>query len=175
LIAEEFKFMNSIRRRCMMSTARACLLVLLTFGPTLLWVRSDLVVAADEPAPSESPTVASGRSGTPADGPGGLEPNCRAEIKQLCGGIEPGGGQIRKCLKDNESKFSAGCREQIKAKKSRMKERRHEMRATCEADVKRLCPNVQPGDGRIMMCLREYKSELSEGCASTLGKGKPRK
>jgi len=49
------------------------------------------------------------------------------------------------------------------------------MRAACEADVKRLCPNLQPGNGRIMTCLREHKSELSEGCASTLEKGKPRK
>jgi hypothetical protein len=113
------------------------------------------------------------------EGQGGLEPNCRAELKQLCGAIEPGSGRIKKCLKENESKLSTGCRQQFQEKKGRMKEqmkaRRHELREACEADVQRLCGNVQRGEGRIVNCLKEHKTELSESCAQSMEKGKRRK
>jgi hypothetical protein len=39
-----------------------------------------------------------------------------------------------------------------------------ELRAACAADVQKLCPGVQPGGGRIMQCLSEHKSEISESC-----------
>jgi len=34
----------------------------------------------------------------------------------------------------------------------------------CRADVERLCSDVEPGEGRIMACLRENKSEVSRAC-----------
>jgi len=36
--------------------------------------------------------------------------------------------------------------------------------AACAEDVKTLCPGVQPGEGRIMACLRPQRARLSEGC-----------
>lgn len=46
-----------------------------------------------------------------------------------------------------------------------------EMRAameTCRPDVERLCPGVQPGDGRIMACMREHRREIGQPCRSAL-------
>ena len=38
----------------------------------------------------------------------------------------------------------------------------------CKADVARLCPGVQMGEGRIIACLKEHKEEVSIGCGKGL-------
>src|SRR5450755_1089878 len=37
-------------------------------------------------------------------------------------------------------------------------------RAACASDVQKLCPNVSPGGGRILTCLKQHKDEVSDGC-----------
>src|SRR5689334_1411548 len=34
---------------------------------------------------------------------------CAGDVARLCSDIEPGGGRIKACIKDNMSKLSAGC------------------------------------------------------------------
>jgi hypothetical protein len=40
----------------------------------------------------------------------------------------------------------------------------------CKADVEKLCPGVQPGEGRIAACLKEHKTEVSKPCKMELVK-----
>lgn len=42
----------------------------------------------------------------------------------------------------------------------------------CQADIKRLCPTVQLGGGRVMQCLKAHSKEMSVGCAQALQKMK---
>ena len=42
------------------------------------------------------------------------------------------------------------------------------LREFCRADIERLCPNVEPGGGRIKKCLMGHKEEMSVGCAKAL-------
>jgi hypothetical protein len=42
------------------------------------------------------------------------------------------------------------------------------LRQYCRPDIERLCPNVQPGGGRIKGCLMAHKNEISVGCAKAL-------
>jgi hypothetical protein len=44
----------------------------------------------------------------------------------------------------------------------------------CRPDMERLCPGVPPGGGRIVMCLKAHKMEMSVGCAMTLRRLKSR-
>ncbi|CDH47133.1 cysteine rich repeat-containing protein [Candidatus Contendibacter odensensis] len=44
------------------------------------------------------------------------------------------------------------------------------LRTYCKADIERLCPNVEPGGGKIKECLMERKMEVSVGCAQALQK-----
>ncbi len=34
----------------------------------------------------------------------------------------------------------------------------------CEEEIKRLCPDIKPGDGRIAECVRQHEKELSPQC-----------
>jgi golgi apparatus protein 1 len=36
----------------------------------------------------------------------------------------------------------------------------------CKQDVDRFCSSVQPGNGRLLACLRSHRSELTPGCAA---------
>lgn len=38
----------------------------------------------------------------------------------------------------------------------------------CKADIEKLCPGVQPGEGRIAQCLRGKHRQLSDGCKTAL-------
>lgn len=46
------------------------------------------------------------------------------------------------------------------------------VRQACAADVKTLCPSVQPGGGRIMGCLKENAAKVSPGCKTALKEAK---
>jgi hypothetical protein len=37
-------------------------------------------------------------------------------------------------------------------------------RTACASDVQKLCPDVPPGGGRILDCLKQHKDEVSDGC-----------
>lgn len=43
------------------------------------------------------------------------------------------------------------------------------MRKACEEDVKKLCPQIRPGGGRIIRCLQGQPSHLSPACRQVLG------
>jgi hypothetical protein len=38
----------------------------------------------------------------------------------------------------------------------------------CTDDVSRLCKDVQPGQGRIIKCMKEHEKELSPGCKAQM-------
>jgi len=120
--------------------------------------------AEEPPASAGSPSAQEGQKG------GGVAPNCRAELEQLCPGVKPGEGRMRNCLKENKDKLSPTCQQQIREKAARTKQGAREFKAACEADVKQFCPNVQPGGGRIRQCLQEHAKELSSPCAQALQK-----
>ena len=47
-----------------------------------------------------------------------------------------------------------------------------EMRGACRADLHKLCNGVQPGGGRLIMCLKQHESELSPGCRQEMSEAK---
>lgn len=46
------------------------------------------------------------------------------------------------------------------------------MRGACRADMKKFCKDVQPGGGRLAMCLKQHESELSTGCRERIAEAK---
>lgn len=43
----------------------------------------------------------------------GMRAACQADLQTLCAGVQPGGGRIMQCLKQNREKLSAGCKSAI--------------------------------------------------------------
>lgn len=42
-------------------------------------------------------------------------------------------------------------------------------KGACKEDAKKFCPDVKPGGGRIIRCMKEHEKELSEGCKASSG------
>lgn len=47
-----------------------------------------------------------------------------------------------------------------------------EMRGACRADLQKLCKDIQPGGGRLVMCLKQHESEVSPGCREEMAEAK---
>jgi hypothetical protein len=67
-------------------------------------------VADPSERPAPQPTAPSATTPEDPSEHHEITPSCRAEVKQLCRGILPGGGRIKKCIEANESKLSPACR-----------------------------------------------------------------
>ena len=100
-----------------------------------------------------SPTVLSGPAITKV---------CAADIKQLCSGVIPGGGQVKLCIKGRFTDLSKQCQALVLTAAAARKD--------CATDVKRNCANVRPGAGRIEACMKSHLADLSEPCIETLGR-----
>jgi hypothetical protein len=44
---------------------------------------------------------------------------------------------------------------------------------SCAGDREKFCSHTPPGGGRVVVCLRQHESELSEGCRHALGAAAP--
>lgn len=101
---------------------------------------------------------------------------CKADAEKLCKDVEPGEGRIMKCLKEHESELSEGC----KAKGGAMKQKKEEWKKehpegaaameACKADKEKLCKDVEPGEGRIVDCMKSHKADLSSACRDMMDK-----
>ncbi|MGO9764545.1 MAG: cysteine rich repeat-containing protein [Myxococcaceae bacterium] len=124
--------------------------------PTLLTAASLLLAAASfaQGAPPPPP------GGAPPPGKGGA---CRADIAALCPNLQPGPGEhaaIAKCLETQADKLSAPCKAHLDEEKARMEA----FKEACKPDVEKFCSGIATGDGRIMQCLHQHQSELSDAC-----------
>ncbi len=98
-----------------------------------------------------------------ADTPAAKNP-CSADVAKYCKDVKPGGGRIARCLKENENQLSPACKSSIEETRKQFREA-HE---ACEADAQKFCKDVQPGQGRIVRCLREHEKDLSAGCRAKM-------
>ncbi len=98
------------------------------------------------------------------------EVKCEAEVQQYCpDSLE--GEDRRRCVVQRLKRLDAPCQQIVQQRLVRWREAEGYKHA-CIEDMKRVCPTVQPGDGRILQCLQEHEQDLSEGCYQSLPKGR---
>lgn len=104
---------------------------------------------------------------------GGPREACKADVQTLCASVAGGGDRraIGKCLRDNKDKLSQGCKD---AMAQRMSERGEGKKGkgkgapACKADAEKVCAGIQPGEGRIMACLKEKQAQVSDACKAEM-------
>jgi len=89
---------------------------------------------------------------------------CADDIDKFCKGIRPGGGRLLNCLKSHETELTESCRGKI----SELQEIVKSAEKACSGDISKFCREIQPGEGRILKCLREHDKELSTACSTKL-------
>lgn len=97
------------------------------------------------------------------------EVRCDARIQQLCPDALTG-EERRRCVMQRARQVDQSCQQIIRQRTARWKAA-DGYRLACAPDVKRMCPTVEPGEGRILTCLQEHEQDLSETCYQSLPKG----
>lgn len=101
-----------------------------------------------------------------------VEAACGADVKRLCKGIEPGEGRIQRCLTEHKDEISQECKDSLREQGEALQSKWEKVETACSADAKRLCKDVEPGEGRILVCLMQHPKEISQTCKDAIvGKG----
>lgn len=85
---------------------------------------------------------------------------CAEDAAKFCKGVQQGGGRIAQCLKEHANELSAACKSQA----AEATEKIHDFANACKADMKKFCAGTQPGEGRLVKCLKQHEAELSADC-----------
>jgi outer membrane protein OmpA-like peptidoglycan-associated protein len=106
-----------------------------------------------------------------ADALGRLGQSCGQDIAKHCKTVNLGGGRMTRCLEQNSAGISAGCKTSIANMKALLASRsqaRASVMKICDADIRRLCPGVQPGDGNLLECFHKASRNTSAACRKTV-------
>ena len=106
-----------------------------------------------------------------ADALGRLGQTCGADIAKHCKSVNLGGGRMTQCLEQNSAKISAGCKASVANMKALLATRsqaRASVMKVCDADIRRLCPGIAPGDGNLLECFHKASRNTSAACRKTV-------
>jgi len=85
---------------------------------------------------------------------------CMDEIESFCKDLPPGKGELLLCLSKRKAELSKLCSDKIETKLAKM----DEARKICAADLDNLCPGVEPGQGRLLKCMKSQIEKVSPAC-----------
>jgi hypothetical protein len=91
---------------------------------------------------------------------------CRADADKFCATAKLGPERMQ-CMSQHRDQLSPDCQELV-AELQQRREKTREARTSCQADVEKFCGGVQPGEGRIIACLKQHQSDLSPACATQM-------
>jgi hypothetical protein len=93
---------------------------------------------------------------------------CVEEIEQYCADVPAGEGNIVKCLHEHREQLSPECVERMRADAKKFLQ----VSADCLDDVDRFCSDVEPGQGRVIVCLSRHEQDLAPVCRKHLQEGR---
>ena len=96
---------------------------------------------------------------------------CSKEINSMCANVPIGGNAILNCLAAHENQLSEKCDAAITDGMSTIDAALGDANffgAKCGPDMKFLCSDVQPGEGRMLACLKEHNTNITMRCYNAL-------
>jgi OOP family OmpA-OmpF porin len=96
---------------------------------------------------------------------------CSKEINTFCADAPIGGNRIISCLQDHENQLSDGCNAALAKGNSTISQALGDANffgAKCGPDIKFLCSDVVPGEGRTLACLIEHNTNITMRCYKAL-------
>jgi Golgi apparatus protein 1 len=96
---------------------------------------------------------------------------CSKEIASFCGDVPMGENRVLNCLTAHESQLSDGCDAAIVRGKATISEALGDANffgSKCGPDIKLLCSDVVPGEGRTLACLVEHNTNITMRCYGAL-------
>ena len=92
---------------------------------------------------------------------------CGADYQKFCAEVQPGEGRIGRCLMQHKQELSGSCQQFLARTAQTLIQ---QFVAACQDDVTQYCKNVQPGEGRVLNCLREQHEAISPACQQLIKK-----
>ena len=97
--------------------------------------------------------------------------SCDEDAAQYCPGLPLNSEKSFMCMMAYEHKLSDECKlgiaEAALAIRMSAAAINYSVRS-CEADADKFCLDLQPGEGRIVHCIKEHEAEVSEACLTAL-------
>jgi hypothetical protein len=96
---------------------------------------------------------------------------CGNDIRQYCPGLSGDSEKVFMCLSAYETHLTPRCRQGVLeatlALKTNIAAIKYSISA-CEADADKHCLDVQPGEGRLLKCIRANEAQVSQPCITAL-------
>jgi len=93
--------------------------------------------------------------------------SCQADIETHCDGVTPGEGRIALCLAAHENHISERCQYALYQASVALEQAVAAISyvaRSCRGDFETLCPETEPGDGRLLECLESQSDKVSAPC-----------
>lgn len=86
---------------------------------------------------------------------------CAKDAQKFCSSVDPGKGQLARCLKDYQSQLSPGCSKELKDYKAKT-----DKLNPCHEDLAEFCADIPVDPRKIAYCLLKNESKLSTRCSA---------
>ena len=97
--------------------------------------------------------------------------SCETEIENYCSQVTPGEGRLLACFYAHENKLTVQCINALYNGMAALElavEAISHVASQCRQDIKALCGETVPGEGRIAACLLDNKSKLTPHCSGAI-------
>jgi hypothetical protein len=95
---------------------------------------------------------------------------CADDVQRLCPELAPGSGRVARCLREKQESVSPACRAKLDEDALRTRKMVEAFGRACRGDVDQYCPDIEPGQGRVLGCLAQHQLTVSPPCQDELGR-----
>jgi hypothetical protein len=97
--------------------------------------------------------------------------SCEGDVNAHCSGLDQNATKVFMCLMAYEDRLSPACRKGVLEAAMTIKagsEAIDYSLSACEPDVDAYCRDVQPGEERVLGCIKANESRVSKACIAAL-------